>query len=451
MSMSLSIMDLIRFAVAVLIAATGAASLALFGFRLRGRDDSLLYFGLAAGMYGTRLSLEATHHAGNTVDLLITLVILIPMVLFLVETVAPAWKRAAWWIVGADLAVAAFAVGTRLLRMDPKLAYRTNNIVVLLAMPLLASMAFLPRRTADRDLQILRAGLIIFFVFIVYTNLGGLGILPGPNVEFIGFSVNLCCLGYVALARTRRNEEHLRMLHKELEIAREIQAQLLPQSSSAVAGAVIASRYVPASSVAGDFYDFLVKDGGVGVLIADVSGHGIPAALSASMVKVAVRAQMERAGDPAEVLRGMNSILCGNLQGQFVSAGYLFLEPAQGLLTYSGAGHPPLLVWRAATRQVDSLEENGLLLGIFAGSAYTARSIPLARGDRCLLYTDGLVEAPCSSGEEFGSNRLRDFLAQHSSLAPQPFCDALVQGLSRWCGPARPLPDDVTVVAIDMF
>src|SRR5262249_9630990 len=153
----------------------------------------------------------------------------------------------------------------------------------------------------------------------------------------------LSCLGQVAFARTQRNEERLLTLNKELEIAKGIQARLLPQPVAEMGSLTIASRYVPATSVAGDFYDFLARDDGLGVLIADVSGHGIPAALSASMVKVAVRAQMNHAAEPGEVLHGMNSILCGNLQGQFVSAAYLFLSPVQGTFIYAGAGHPPLL------------------------------------------------------------------------------------------------------------
>ena len=171
--------------------------------------------------------------------------------------------------------------------------------------------------------------------------------------------------GYVAGSRTQRNEERLLSLNKEMEIARDIQTGLLPEKNLSVAGLTAASRYIPASSVAGDFYDFLPKDGGLGVLIADVSGHGVPAALSASMVKVAIRAQRDWADKPAQVLTGLNSILCGSLQGQFVTAGYLYLDPKRGVLAYAGAGHPPLLVWRAGEARVESMEENGLMLGIF--------------------------------------------------------------------------------------
>lgn len=443
-------MDTVRFAVAILVTASGVVSSLLFIARIRRRDYSLLYFGSGAVMYGVRLLLEASHQTGKTADLLITLLIPVPLVLFMGEAVGLGWRKVAWWIAAANLAAAAFALATRLLGMPDRAARTVNSISVLLMIPVLLAMAFIPFRTANRDLRILRAGLIVFLLFVVYTNLVGTGVIPGnAYLEFVGFTINLCCLGYVALARTQRNEERLLTLHKELEIARNIQAQLLPQSNSTVAGLVIASRYAPASSVAGDFYDFLVKEDTLGVLIADVSGHGIPAALSASMVKVAVRSQMERASNPAEVLSGMNSILCGNLQGQFVSAGYLFLNPAQGTLTYAGAGHPPLLLWRSRAQQVESLEENGLLLGIFPGGSYTARTAPLAQGDRCLLYTDGLLEAPCPSGEEFGSERLQDFLAKSASLPAQSFCDALVQELTHWSGKMEQQHDDVTIVAID--
>ncbi len=124
-------------------------------------------------------------------------------------------------------------------------------------------------------------------------------------------------------------------------------------------------------------------------MIADVSGHGVPAALSASMVKVAIRAQRDWADDPARVLTGLNSILCGNLQGQFVTAGYLYLDPARGALAYAGAGHPPLLAWRGREKKVECMEENGLMLGIFPEGAYKSMTAALEPGDRFVLYTDG--------------------------------------------------------------
>src|SRR5215470_9807049 len=448
MLLSLAPMNVIRFAVAVLVAASGIVSFLLFIARIRRRDYGLLYFGLGATMYGVRLFLQAAEQSGGAADLALTLLLPAPLMLFLVEIAAREWRKVAWWIVGADLIAAAFGMGARLLHHSA-LSWSINHFVVLVSIPIWVTMAFLPRRPPSRDMRILRSGLIIFLFFVLYTNLFWLQLLPGSgNLEFIGFSFLLGCLGYVALSRTQRNEERLLTLHRELEIARNIQSQLLPETAS-VPGLVIASRYIPASSVAGDFYDFLLKDGALGVLVADVSGHGVPAALSASMVKVAVRSQLERAGDPAAVLRGMNAILCGNLQGQFVSAGYLFLNPAQRKLQYAGAGHPPVLIWRSRQRRVESLEENGLLLGIFPNAGYTEKTTPLERGDRCVLYTDGLLEATCPAGEEFGPERLQNFLAENSSLGANALCDALVQKLADWRGETGQQQDDLTIVAVD--
>jgi serine phosphatase RsbU (regulator of sigma subunit) len=153
--------------------------------------------------------------------------------------------------------------------------------------------------------------------------------------------------------------------------------------------------------------------------------------------------------DPAEVLREMNSILSGNLQSQFVSAGYLFLNPAKNTLTYAGAGHPPLLVWRSRQQRVESVEENGFPLGIFSDGRYSAKAASLVQGDRCVLYTDGLLEAPGPAGEEFGPERLKLFIAEHRALPAQAFCDTLVQRLSEWRGPSQQPSDDLTIVVVD--
>jgi sigma-B regulation protein RsbU (phosphoserine phosphatase) len=450
MSFELSTMDAVRFALAVLVTASGLMSLLLFFVRIRKRDTALLYFGWGTTMYGMRFFLWIGHRAGGTGDLALTLLLPIPLMLLMVEIAVPQWRKLAWWIVGIDLTVAIVAMSLRLLGPWPLLPWRINNFVVLTSIPVWVAMAFLDRRRPSRDMQILRAGLLVFLLFVLYTNLFNLRLVPGRgDLEYVGFTIFLGSLGVVAVSRTQRNEERLLMLHKELEIARDIQAKLLPEPASTLGEVTVASRYVPATSVAGDFYDFLVKDGGLGLLIADVSGHGIPAALSASMVKVAVRAQADRADNPAEVLREMNSILCGNLQGQFVSAGYLFLNPQRGALSYAGAGHPPLLVWRAGAKRVESIEENGILLGIFPGSSYSSRTVPLEHGDRCLLYTDGLLEAPSVSGEEFGPERLSEFLGENAALPSQNFCDALVERLTNWRGSGREPHDDLTVVVAD--
>jgi len=449
-----SAIDLLRMLFGVLITASGAVASLLFFARLKRKDYALLYFGLGALLYGVRLFVSGSagyvHHRWDLLDPVVSLVIIIPLFLFFVETLASRWKRFSWWIVGLFAGVGVFGI-TNLLLHHLRLVGVIKTLLALTAIPVFLVMLFIPFRSSGRDQTILRAGFVIFMLFAFYTNLVGAGVFQGTTeIEFIGFAVLLGCLGYVAASRTQRNEERLLSLNKEMEIARSIQAGLLPEKSFSVAGLTAASRYVPASSVAGDFYDFLPLDGGLGVLIADVSGHGVPAALSASMVKVAIRAQRDWANDPARVLNGLNSILCGNLQGQFVTAGYLYLDPGRGALAYAGAGHPPLLAWRGRENRVESMEENGLMLGIFPEGAYKCLRATLEPGDRFVLYTDGITEAPTVSGEEFGMERFKSFLAEHAGSSAQELCDALVKRVTSWSGSsARGQHDDLTLIVVD--
>jgi phosphoserine phosphatase RsbU/P len=122
-------------------------------------------------------------------------------------------------------------------------------------------------------------------------------------------------------------EQELSNIQKELEIARSIQISILPSEFPASASFRVAGRYLPMTSVAGDFYDFLVADDKqAGILIADVSGHGVPAALIASKVKLAAAAQIANADHPSDLLNGMNAIVLGNTQRQFVAAAYVYLD-----------------------------------------------------------------------------------------------------------------------------
>ncbi len=449
-----SALDLARMLFGVLIVAAGAVSCLFFAVRRKQREYSLLYFGLGAILYGVRLFINgSTHYMQGRWDWIteaISLVIPIPLLLFFMATMARRWRRLVLWSIGIFCVIGAVGMAELFLVHSERATQKAIHLIAVVAIPVLMVLLFVGGRSATREQKILRAGFFVFLLFIVHTNLANVGVIPhGPDLEFIGFVTFLGCLGYVAAARTQRNEEQLLTLNKELEIARGIQAGLLPEKSFSVAGLTAASRYVPASSVAGDFYDFLQKDGGLGVLIADVSGHGVPAALSASMVKVAIRAQRDWADKPAQVLTGLNAILCGSLQGQFVTAGYLYLDPSRGALAYAGAGHPPLLVWRAGEARVESIEENGLMLGIFPEGAYKSKAATLDPGDRFVLYTDGITEAPSLSGEEFGMERFKNFLAEHAGSSAQELCDALVKRVTSWSGSTREQHDDLTLIVVD--
>lgn len=243
----------------------------------------------------------------------------------------------------------------------------------------------------------------------------------------------------------------LHMIQKELETAREIQFSILPTKLPKIDGLDIAARYIPMTAVAGDFYDFiLVDEKHLGILVADVSGHGMPAALIASMLKVALAAQVWHAADPVQVLSGLNQALCGKFQHLYVTAAYVFVDMAKRTLTYAGAGHPPLLVWGGSTAGVRDVVENGLFLGIFPLATYSALELPLSAGDWCLLYTDGIPETTNHSQIEFGAERFREFLATEQSTSANQLAERLIEEVSLWAarGPGEELNDDITLVAI---
>ncbi|OGF67513.1 MAG: hypothetical protein A2Y62_06155 [Candidatus Fischerbacteria bacterium RBG_13_37_8] len=249
-------------------------------------------------------------------------------------------------------------------------------------------------------------------------------------------------------------EKKLLAIHHELETARKIQSFILPQTMPDIKNLNIAARYIPMEAVAGDFYEFLVVDDShLGVLVADVSGHGVPAALISSMVKVAIAAQAHQAADPASVLIAMNAIFYGKVHEQFITAAYLYIDAEKRMLRYCGAGHPPLLVWRKPQQRMYELMQNGLILGPFPSSRYSNVELEIEKGDRIFVYTDGIIEVTNGSEEMFGKDRFREFIKDNDRLSADRFADTFVQHLTEWSGKASgiALNDDLTLIIIDVF
>ena len=245
--------------------------------------------------------------------------------------------------------------------------------------------------------------------------------------------------------------QQLQAIRDELATARQIQLSILPREIPQIRGLDVAARYVPMSSVAGDFYDFLiVDDKRLGILVADVSGHGMPAALISSMLKIALAAQSAQARDPAAVLTGLNQALCGKFQGHYVTAAYALVDLEKKTICYAGAGHPPLVLRDRSAGSTREITENGLFLGFFPKATYSAVETPFSEGDWGVLYTDGVLEATDPSEQQFGAERLQMFLENNRNLGVDQFVDGLLGELSRWSDRAsgREPEDDITVLAI---
>jgi hypothetical protein len=458
-----------NMAAAVALFSIALAAIALFFFRRRTRDLTLIYFGLFCILYAVRLLallssfrslFDESRMFWNYVNWVITCTIILPFGLFLYQVAEEHLRNFLRWLLAAQTVFAIFGILAAAFRVSLAKLFLTNNIMmfgtfVAIALFLVASKWRPgPRQRLSHEFRVFIAGFLVWMLLVVHANLLGLGlkVLAGHNVEFVGFLVFVACLGYVSAYRTFANEERLLAINKELEIARRIQSSTLPQSVPALAGLEIAARYVPMSAVAGDFYDFLsVDEKRVGILVADVTGHGVPAALIASMLKVAFAGQAAHAHDPARVLTGLNRALCGKFEEHFVTAAYLFVDLEESLLHYSAAGHPPLMLASGAAGNVREIEENGLMLGMFPEAAYSSVEIRVSPGDRCLLYTDGVFEAKNAAQEEFGKSRCKEFLEKRRDIPAARFANTLLESIAGFAGynSARAQEDDITLLVLD--
>ncbi len=330
-----------------------------------------------------------------------------------------------------------------------------NNLLVACALLVLEAVVVVPK-LSTRFLvfpnRILAAGTLVFAVRALYTNLSGalrFRSLSLPLLDELVFAGFLFSFAYVAGQKVFANERRLLSIENELDIARQIQASILPASIPEIKNLRIAVSYQPMTAVGGDFYEFIqIDQQRIGFLVADVSGHGVPAALIASMIKVAVQSIVSCAHDPAEVLRRLNRILSGQLRGQFVSAAYLWMdmEIAEGL--YSAAGHPPLLCWREGN--LKRVESNGLLFGVVTNPDYPVCHIPLRSRDRLVLYTDGAVEPENAAGESFGDAKLEQAIRNGQSLSALEFSTRLRSEIANWQPAHTPQQDDITLIVIDI-
>ena len=268
-----------------------------------------------------------------------------------------------------------------------------------------------------------------------------------PEIEPYGFAIFLACMGYVAARRTLDRDQQLGEIQQRTRSRAQNAALDSTSGVSRLDFISSGSQICSDTSVAGDLYDYLVADEGhVGLFIADVSGHGVPAALIASMVKMAAISQGAQAAHPALVLAGMNAALCGNTQGQFVTAAYAYLDADTRELRYSAAGHPAMLLLRRGA--VTEIAENGMLLAAVEGTSYSDQTLALQPRDRLLLYTDGLIEAKNSQGELFGEAALSAAFSQSAALSPSKAIDQMVAAVQQW---SKTQDDDLTVLVCDFM
>jgi sigma-B regulation protein RsbU (phosphoserine phosphatase) len=318
-------------------------------------------------------------------------------------------------------------------------------VVILAAPGLSRKYLILPNRA------VMVVGTLVFATDALYFNLARLFHYPVYRITgSVGLAALLFSFGYVGVQMALAGERRLHSIESELAIAQEIQASILPGKNPEVKNLLVAAAYRPMTAVAGDFYDFIaVDESRAGFLVADVTGHGVPAALIASMIKVAIQSLVPCAHDPREVLSGLNRILSSQLRAQLVSAACLWIDTEKRRALYSAAGHPPLLHWRGG--KLERIESNGLLLGVLPDAEYPVCDMDIQVGDRFLLYTDGVSEPENGSGVAFGERKLEQVVRDNRLRAPAELLDQLLSEIRKWQPVSAEQKDDITLIAIDVL
>lgn len=323
------------------------------------RRAHLVWLGIWSAMWGGRPLTDSLAAVGLLphwfkasvpyLDVVISYMILVVALLAFLDLTLGKLRILPQTVILVGLAMALAGIGFFVCARSNTKPQPYNNLLATCSLAVLVTVVTIPKLSRKflvlPNRGVLAVGTLVFALRGLYANLTR----PlGYRISFIwdspGFAALLFSLGYVAIQIISSSECRLLSIEKELEIAREIQSSILPNTVPELKRFRMHAAFRPMTAVAGDFYEFIpIDQNRIGVLMADVTGHGVPAALIASKIKMAMQSVVPCAHDPREVLHGLDRLLSGQLHGQFVSAAYLWLDTENRTAPYSAAGHPPLL------------------------------------------------------------------------------------------------------------
>ncbi|MGE5204308.1 MAG: PP2C family protein-serine/threonine phosphatase [Chlamydiota bacterium] len=455
--------DVLEICIATAFLVIGLSSCAIAALRRRGGVRIFLWIGIWSASYGLMHLLEVRAvEISLPARLRVTTPYVVTAILYLTLVVASlAWleltvgimRRIVAGLVISAAVTAALGIGWFLVTgVNTRFIFPNNMLAAGFLLLLLVTVT--SKRLFKKYLLLPHRGFLVLGTVVFALNALCANVLR-PLFGFqwpilldhVGFLVLLVAFAYSGLQMVLANEHRLLEIEAELEVARQIQASILPTQVPEVRGLRISATYRPMACVAGDFYEFVPLDHEhAGFLVADVCGHGVPAALIASMLKVAVQSVAACADRPAEFLGALNRVLTDPLRGQLVSASYLWIDMVAHKASYSAAGHPPLL---RCNQEIELVESNGLLFGISPGADYPVRQLSLFSGDRLLLYTDGVTEAENTAGQAFGDYQLQRVLSQNSTEKAGDISRRIMTEIQTWQRTAEP-QDDITLIVIDV-
>jgi len=252
-----------------------------------------------------------------------------------------------------------------------------------------------------------------------------------------------------ALLRMKAYQDQLRRMNeqmrRDLQIARRVQEALMPQRVFTAPRIEIRSSYMPSETLSGDFYDYFLQDGMLYLFVADVSGHGLPAAILVSMLKSYIHTEASAERSLADFMTALNDFLFSvSLPTQFATAAF-FRMNEDGHLAYTNAAHPPFLLYQRAHKRTSIFEQPGNLLGAMPKMAFEEYSLTVAPGDTLFVYTDGLTDRCNTSGEFYSIDRVAALLDRCPDAELSTVFDAIQADVSEF-GTTEEFRDDIAFV-----
>ena len=434
---------------------TVAAGLILFSLIAGWRKNvALLLAGGFVALYGLRLALNS-----QLTDVLLYSPSWMPYLRSAMEYLVPIpgaglfayyfgsrWRKVNFVMMGALITLAVVAIPAEIILRRPYALKGVIDALVILMMVVLAYILLTPEaETTTSERTHARSAAAIFAAFVLNEHFRVVNVI-GLSLEPIGFMIFIGTLISDLMHRGVEREERLAGVEAELSTARSIQLSLIPERAPTSPHFEIGTAYVPASEVGGDFYDFAnLSPEKLGIFIADVAGHGVPAALVASMLKIAFAAS-DDTSSPDRVLTSLNHLFTGRLKRQFFTAAYLMVDAQRGEAIVATGGHPPLL---HASRDgvVAEVSSEGFVLGRLVQARFGSIVVPFREGEQVVLVTDGLIESRNAAGEEWGYERLKESIRASSLLPARAMAHALVKASLQWSG-SKEAGDDMTVVVV---
>jgi hypothetical protein len=267
------------------------------------------------------------------------------------------------------------------------------------------------------------------------------------------FAIVLLAVGYSRFLFVIRGEIRERTrLSTEMTIAQRLQESLLPAAGLETEWCSISGFTIPTTEIGGDYFDHIrLSDTKVAVIIADVAGHGIGSGIVSAMLKSALYGQLRHDPRPSNVMNSLNETLISlTPKNMFVTCVYMIIDYAEGNISLSVAGHPPILLLKPSEKNILPLKTEGIALGIKKGAQYKDLTVPFAEGDVYFLYTDGVLEASNDKGEEFGADRLKAIFTNGKFIPPYnkgKLGETVIENIRRFTGNDT-FRDDVTIVEV---